>query len=74
MERTVMKILNQTEVAKATGLSKVTLWRLEKSGQFPARVNLTEARVGWPEEEVENWIESRPRGICNREIRKEVVT
>jgi predicted DNA-binding transcriptional regulator AlpA len=66
-----MKILNPSEVVKKTGLSRVTLWRLEKIGQFPARVNLTEARVGWPENEIDEWIESRPRGICNREIRKE---
>ncbi|MBT3923558.1 MAG: AlpA family phage regulatory protein [Nitrospina sp.] len=64
-------MLNPSEVVKKTGLSRVTLWRLEKIGQFPARVNLTEARVGWPENEIDEWIESRPRGICNREIRKE---
>ena len=67
-----MNILSPKEVVKRTGLSRVTLWRLEKSGQFPKRVNLTEARVGWAEEEIDEWIESRPRGICNREIIKEV--
>ena len=67
-----MKILNPSEVVEKTGLSRVTLWRLEKSGQFPKRVNLTEARVGWEEDEIDEWIESRPRGICNREIRKEM--
>ena len=67
-----MKILNPSEVVEKTGLSRVTLWRLEKSGQFPERVNLTEARVGWAEDEIDEWIKSRPRGICNREIIKEV--
>ena len=67
-----MKILNPSEVVEKTGLSRVTLWRLEKSGQFPKRVNLTEARVGWAEEEIDEWIESRPRGICNQKIRKEM--
>ena len=65
-----MNILSPKEVVKRTGLSRVTLWRLEKSGQFPKRVNLTEARVGWTEAEVIEWIESRPRGICNQKIRK----
>jgi prophage regulatory protein len=68
-----MNILSPKEVVKRTGLSRVTLWRLEKSGQFPKRVNLTEARVGWEEDEIDEWIESRPRGICNREINKGVV-
>jgi prophage regulatory protein len=65
------KVIGPSETEEKTGLSRVTLWRLEKSGQFPKRVNLTEARIGWEEEEVDEWIESRPRGICNRQIRKE---
>ena len=68
-----MKILKPSEVVEKTGLSRVTLWRLEKSGQFPKRVNLTEARVGWEEDEIDEWIKLRPRGICNREINKGVV-
>ena len=48
-----MKILKPSEVVEKTGLSRVTLWRLEKSGQFPKRVNLTEARVGWEEDEID---------------------
>lgn len=67
-----MKILNPHEVVKLTGLSRVTLWRLEKSGKFPQRVNLTASRVGWIETEIDEWIESRPRGIFQREIGKEV--
>jgi len=66
-----MKILSPKEVVKLTGLSRVTLWRLERGDQFPKRVNLTPARVGWPEDEVEEWLESRPRGICQREIKRE---
>ncbi len=67
-----MKILNPNEVVEKTGLSRVTIWRREKDGQFPLRVNLTDSRIGWVDEEIDEWIESRPRGICNREICKEV--
>ena len=67
-----MKILKPNEVVKKTGLSRVTLWRLETSGNFPKRVNLTHARVGWKEDEVEGWIDSRPRGICKRDIKSAV--
>ena len=66
-----MKILNLNEVVEKTGLSRVTIWRLEKSGKFPKRVNLTDSRVGWIETEIDEWIEARPRGICQREIGKE---
>ena len=67
-----MNILSPSEVVKRTGLSRVTLWRLEKSGKFPKRVNMTDSRVGWIETDIDNWIEARPRGICNRAIGKEV--
>ncbi len=65
-----MDLLSSKEVQKRTNLSGVTLWRLEKSGKFPKRVNITPSRVGWMEEEIDEWITSRPRGICNRQIGK----
>jgi predicted DNA-binding transcriptional regulator AlpA len=49
------------EAARRTGLSKVTLWRYEAKGTFPARVQLGEFAVGYSEEEVERWIKSRVR-------------
>jgi prophage regulatory protein len=67
-----MKLLSHKEVQQKTGLSGVTIWRLERAGKFPTRVNITPSRVGWIEEEIDEWIASRPRGICNREIGKAV--
>jgi prophage regulatory protein len=62
-----MNILNPREVVGKIGLSRVTLWRLEKSGQFPKRIKLTNHRVGWIESEVTEWIDSRPRVGGNSE-------
>ena len=59
-----MRILNSNEVVKKIGLSKVTIWRRERDGSFPKRINLSERRVGWVESEIEDWVDSRPRGIC----------
>lgn len=42
--------------------SRQHLGRLEKAGQFPARIQLGECSVGWLEGEVDDWIRSRPRG------------
>ena len=67
-----MEILDSKAVSKRTGLSKTTLWRLEKAGKFPKRLNTSVSRIGWIEAEVDEWIESRPRGICGREIGKGV--
>ena len=59
-----MRILKTNEVVKIIGLSKVTIWRMERSGTFPKRINLSDRRVGWIESEILEWLESRPKGIC----------
>ena len=59
-----MRILNSNEVVKKIGLSEVTIWRRERDGSFPKRINLSDRRVGWAESEIEDWLDSRPRGIC----------
>ena len=59
-----MRILNSNEVVKKIGWSKVTVWRMERAGLFPKRINLSDRRVGWKESEIEDWVDSRPKGIC----------
>ncbi len=53
------KILRKPEVLNRTGLSHVTIWRLEKKGDFPQRVKLGARAVGWIESDIEKWIETR---------------
>ena len=55
------KILKAKEVITMTGLSRVTIWRMERKGDFPRRIQITEHRVGWFEHEIIEWLESRPR-------------
>jgi len=45
-----------------TGLSRMTIYRLERAGLFPARRKLGENSVGWIDEEIASWIDSRPSG------------
>jgi len=54
-------IMGAGAVQLATSLSRVTLWREEMAGRFPARVQLTGSRVGWHGREVLAWIAARPR-------------
>jgi prophage regulatory protein len=64
------KIIEWDVVKPAIGnTSKVTVWRWEKKGEFPQRVNLSPSKVGWYEDEISEWIDTRPKGICQREIR-----
>ena len=53
------RIIRTKELLEITGLSRTTIWRMEKAGTFPKRVNLGEASVGWRYSEVSEWIEGR---------------
>ena len=57
-----MKYLRIDEVVERVGLSKSTLWRLERANEFPARRQISRGAVGWLDEEVEAWMRSRPNG------------
>jgi prophage regulatory protein len=60
-------IIRKPAVRKKTGLSDTTIWRLERAGKFPARIQITESGlVGWYEEEVVEWQDDRERGVGKR--------
>ena len=56
------RILRTPEVVETTGLSKTTIWRRLRSGDFPIPVKLggPDSRlIGWKQEDIEEWIDSR---------------
>jgi len=57
------EILRCTAVERATGLSRTTLWRLERAGQFPPRRQISANAVGWIRSEVEDWIAARSPAV-----------
>lgn len=56
-----MRILKFPELESRKGIpySRVHIGRLEAQGDFPRRVPLGPARVGWVEEEVDAWLAAR---------------
>ena len=60
-------IIRVSEVARRVGLSRTTIWRRERAGDFPARIRLGGRSVGWLDSEVEEWLERRPRGMAGAE-------
>lgn len=54
------RILRPAEVSKKLGISKTTLWRLEREGDFPKRRRISSFMVGWIKRDIDNWIRSRP--------------
>jgi predicted DNA-binding transcriptional regulator AlpA len=60
-------ILRKRAVQQRTGLSDTTIWRLEKAGDFPSRIQITETGVvGWYKDEIDAWIHDRVRGLGKR--------
>lgn len=54
-----MRLLTKKEVRSKVCYSPQHIARLEKAGLFPKRVQLGVNRVGWVEEEVDQWILDR---------------
>jgi len=49
------RLLSWRAVRDLTGVSRTTLWRLQKAGKFPQPVRISAGRVGWREQEVIAW-------------------
>ena len=60
-----MKILSAKAVSAKTSLSIPHIRRATKEGNFPQPVQLSEARMGWLESDVDAWIKSISKGQAN---------
>lgn len=54
-----IRLLRFPEVRHRTGLSRTTIWRLERRGTFPAHRRISSNAVGWLEADVNTWINTR---------------
>ena len=54
-----LKLLRFPAVRERTGLSRSTIWRLERHGDFPKHRRISANVVAWVEEEVMSWIHSK---------------
>lgn len=52
-------ILKRPAVEKRTGLSRSTLYQMIAEDRFPKPVKLGLRAVGWPESEIDAWLEGR---------------
>ena len=57
------RIIDWKQLKTMVPYSRQHIARLEKAGQFPCRIQLSHSRIGWYLDEVEAWIESRPRVV-----------
>ncbi|EJB3448268.1 AlpA family phage regulatory protein [Salmonella enterica] len=54
-----MSFLELHDVIRRTSLSKATIYRRMSKGQFPKQRQISERRVAWYEEDVNEWIKSK---------------
>ena len=55
----VMRIVSKRQLKEMVLYSPQHIARLEKAGEFPKRVQLGPNRVGWVEDEVLDWLQTR---------------
>lgn len=65
MPRTILRayvineIIRPRDLPQLTGLSRTTIWRLEKEGKFVQKIRLTRHSIGYKRSDIERWIEDR---------------
>lgn len=55
------RVVRRKQLLELIGVSSTTQWRMERAGEFPARVKIGKGLVGWHLTEVEKWLENRER-------------
>ena len=54
-----LRLLRFPAVRLRTGLSRSTIWRLERAGDFPRHIRLSPNAVAWIEDEIAGWIRQK---------------
>ncbi len=53
------RLIGDAETRRITSLSRTTIWRLERAGQFPRRRQISPNRVAWRLGEILAWCSER---------------
>ncbi len=59
-----LRLLRFPAVRERTGLSRSTIWRLERLGDFPRHRRISANVVAWVEAEVMSWIHSKVGNVA----------
>jgi prophage regulatory protein len=68
-----MRLLRIQEVIQLTGLSRMSIYRFEKSGAFPNRRRIGQNSVRWLDADIERWMESRPTADVSAAVTRSTV-
>jgi prophage regulatory protein len=68
------RVITTKELLERIPLDRSTIWRMSRSGRFPAPIQLTPAKLGWRWSAVAAWLEERQRNpIVPRRYFKRIV-
>lgn len=62
------RVLRRPEVEERTGLARSTIYKLIGEGEFPEPIRLAARSVGWVEQEVDAWLDSRERKNAGQRV------
>ena len=54
-----LRLIRFPAVRNMTGLSRSTIWRLERAKTFPRHVRLSANTVAWLEDDIKDWIRQK---------------
>jgi prophage regulatory protein len=60
MSQPNQNLLSLKAVVQKTSLSRTTIWRLARAGEFPTAVRVSSNRIAWRQHEIDTWLSSRP--------------
>ena len=55
-------LVTRREVEERFGMSRSTIYRQMRAGNFPEPIKVSPKAVRWRESELEEWLATRPRG------------
>ena len=58
--RTDRQILRVADLEAQLHLSRTTIWRLRRAGEFPQSIRLSADTVSWPAHVIDEWLAARP--------------
>ncbi len=62
------RVLRRPEVEARVGLARSTIYHLISLGQFPTPIKLGAKSVGWMEDEIDAWLDSRERKNAGQRV------
>lgn len=65
------RIIQTVDLCRLLGLSRSTIWRMERDGLLPPRVDMGIRKVGWLSTDIEQFIENgKLKAIEGKETRQ----